>query len=46
MVPVPASTGPAVPASPGRFQRAHVSKELSYGTDGPQCRQYGFSCVE
>ena len=23
-----------------------VSKELSYGKDGPQCRQYGFSCVE
>ena len=25
---------------------AHVSKEPRYGKDGPQCRRYGFSCVE
>ena len=27
-------------------KEAHVSKELTYGKDGPQCRRYGFSCVE
>ena len=30
----------------GDSRGAHVSKELSYGKDGPQCREYGFSCVE
>ena len=46
MVPVPASTGPPGYDVGRRFQRAHVSKEPRHGKDGPQCRQYGFSCVE
>ena len=35
MVPVPVGTGPPGYNIGRRFQRAHVSKELRYGKDGP-----------
>ena len=46
IVPVPAGTGPPGYDVGRRFQGAHVSKEPRHGKDGPQCRRYGFSCVE